>query len=125
MRENQKRKLRGREEVLERWMQLTLILQLYFYTEDVPVPRLPPSSSTPFVLSLSVSLFLSIPLSLVYWLHSELLHKSAFISACLIVRHSHREASVTLHTFFASRVSYVCTRAIMKVHSSLGVHLSR
>lgn len=69
MRENQKRKLRGREEVLERWMQLTLILQLYFYTEDVPVPRLPPSSSTPFVLSfsLSFSLFLCFSPSLSPW----------------------------------------------------------
>lgn len=51
-----------------------------FLIEDVPVPLLPPSLSTPFVLSFSL-----IPLSLVYWLHSEFLHKSAFISALLIV----------------------------------------
>lgn len=42
----------GREEVLERWMQMTLILQLYFYTEDVPIPLLLLSSSNPFFISL-------------------------------------------------------------------------
>lgn len=34
----------------------------------------------PLFFSLSVFLFLCIPLSLVYWLTSEFLHKSAFIS---------------------------------------------
>lgn len=47
------RKLRGWDEVLGRWMQLTVSLQLYFYSEDVPVPLHPPSL---FSLSLHPSL---------------------------------------------------------------------
>ena len=81
------------------------------------------SSSTPFSFSL-LFLLLSIPLSLVYWLHSEFLHKSALISMCLIVWQSYREATVTLHTYcFACVFVHTCVHECACEYGSASVTL--
>lgn len=83
--------------------------------------------------SLSIHPLFSLHPSLpgVFWLHCEFLHNSAFISACLIVWQSPREATVTLHTFcvcvcvsLSHCAVCVSTRAFMNVHLSVGVYPS-